>query len=614
MAELRSDIFQATTGVAGIEDRDIALASRMVDQSPGIISAAGFMNYRGANTLIKGGRYDFLDAGAEGRAGRRAARLQRKYRVFDSSSQLVAPSAGNYVGGYNQKRGLFRRSTQNTRLMRRAEAKAAAAVGGTGSSIAGASNFQFRGTRVNYLTSNPKALGRYHSLSVFADQNAGAYSPFALGTMIGRTEGAKKYFTKRFELDKLVKGATPDSIIASNESIFGPGLLSFISAGRKADVLEAKALRGNKRAMRKLGRIDKNIEALAKMNNPALFSEKTIAGTLRHDLTKQLQVKGGQRVVIGGKVYTGGQFLPDGAAMLDVNTKTGRLHMKKGKTLDYGGKTYYGAGAGPAGRPGIKGASQMVPFEAQYRDVGVRFGTGMSVYDDAMRGADGIIGVRGNLMASSMAGSGTRYAAGYVRGAMGKSMLLRDASGAVLDRAGYQAAVSEGAVVKGLFGEALAGSQASIHTFGAALDQAGIKVGGKIGAEAAETALSQGVFKTLGRKGVFEAASTKAGAKVLATRAIGMALPGINLVMMASLVYDLGQMAGEVIKSGINLAKDANKSLQGSINKPLFGMGYKDTEAAATSRARGVMAIQNSRLNARSMLGSEAAMMAAHYG
>jgi hypothetical protein len=191
---------------------------------------------------------------------------------------------------------------------------------------------------------------------------------------------------------------------------------------------------------------------------------------------------------------------------------------------------------------------------------------------------------------------------------------MRDASGAVLNRVGYQAAVAEGALVKGLFGEALAGSQAAIHTFGAGLEQAGIKVGSKAGAEAAEVALEKGVFKTLGKKGVMEAAKTKAGAKVLGARALGMALPGINLVMMASLVYDLGQVAGEVIKSGINLAKDANKSLQGSINKPLFGMGYRDTEAAATSRARGVMAIQNSRLNARSMLGSEAAMMAAHYG
>jgi hypothetical protein len=73
-------------------------------------------------------------------------------------------------------------------------------------------------------------------------------------------------------------------------------------------------------------------------------------------------------------------------------------------------------------------------------------------------------------------------------------------------------------------------------------------------------------------------------------------------------------MGGEVVKSGINLAKDAVKSMKGSIDKPSFGMGYKDNEVAATSRARGVMAIQNSRLNARSALGSEGAMMASHFG
>lgn len=54
--------------------------------------------------------------------------------------------------------------------------------------------------------------------------------------------------------------------------------------------------------------------------------------------------------------------------------------------------------------------------------------------------------------------------------------------------------------------------------------------------------------------------------------------------------------------------------MQGTINKPLFGTGYVDNEVAASSRARGVMAIQNSRLNARSLLGSEASMMAAHFG
>jgi len=82
----------------------------------------------------------------------------------------------------------------------------------------------------------------------------------------------------------------------------------------------------------------------------------------------------------------------------------------------------------------------------------------------------------------------------------------------------------------------------------------------------------------------------------------------------ASAVYDTGKLIGKTIMGGINLGKDALKSMQGSINKPLFGAGFKDNEVAATSRSRGVMAIQNSRLNARSALGSEGAMMAAHFG
>ena len=124
MAQLRSDIFQTTTGVAGLEDRDIALANRMISQSPGILSAAGFMNFRGANTLIKGGRFDYLDPSVGGRAGRRAARLQRKYRVFDSSGSLVAPDSGQFIGGYRSTRGIRRISRANARTMKRAAAKA----------------------------------------------------------------------------------------------------------------------------------------------------------------------------------------------------------------------------------------------------------------------------------------------------------------------------------------------------------------------------------------------------------------------------------------------------------------------------------------------------------
>jgi hypothetical protein len=130
----------------------------------------------------------------------------------------------------------------------------------------------------------------------------------------------------------------------------------------------------------------------------------------------------------------------------------------------------------------------------------------------------------------------------------------------------------------------------------------------------ATKALDQGVIKTIGIKNTAKALGTKQGAMVLGARAGMMAIPGLNLLATASLVYDLGKMGGEVVKSGINLAKDAVKSMKGSIDKPMFGMGYKDNEVAATSRARGVAAIQNSRLNARSALGSEGAMMASHFG
>lgn len=108
------------------------------------------------------------------------------------------------------------------------------------------------------------------------------------------------------------------------------------------------------------------------------------------------------------------------------------------------------------------------------------------------------------------------------------------------------------------------------------------------------------------------AAAKLAGAA--GTRALGLALPGLNVIATASMVYDLTKLAAMGVVSAGNFAKDAVKSMQGSMHKPLFGMGYQDTEVAATSRARGVMAIQNSRLNARSTLGSEASMMAAHFG
>ena len=224
-----------------------------------------------------------------------------------------------------------------------------------------------------------------------------------------------------------------------------------------------------------------------------------------------------------------------------------------------------------------------MPRAARFKDVNVQFGQNISILDDGLKS-----GSRGNLIASSMSGEATRYAAGYFRGAQGYA------------RKG------------GLEGKALSGAEKAVAQMAESLGQK--QIAGKVGLEAAHHVLEQGAFKTLGSKGVMEALGTKSGAKVLGARAAALAIPGLNVIATAALVYDLGKMAGEVVKSGINLAKDAGKSLQGDIYKPSFGMGYKDTEAAATSRSRGVMAIQNSRLNARSMLGSEGAMMAAHYG
>lgn len=212
-----------------------------------------------------------------------------------------------------------------------------------------------------------------------------------------------------------------------------------------------------------------------------------------------------------------------------------------------------------------------------------------SIYGSAMSslraGGSGAKGVAGNLLASSMGGAGTQYLGGYFRGAQGF------------------------ATAGGLSGAAEKGALRAVSHLGEALAKIGLQGPGMV-----DEVFKKGAFKALGTSNTFRALGTSAGAKVLGARAAALAIPGLQFVAAASFVYDLGKMGGEVIKSGINLARDANKSLQGSINKPMFGMGYKDTEAAATSRARGVMAIQNSRLNARSVLGSEAAMMASHFG
>lgn len=427
------------------------LVMRMMEHIPGISASLGFAAFRGSNTLMRGG---FMDDSI--RAGRTA-----KYSAFAKNSMTpVAPGASSYYGTAARK----------TRL--------ASAVGTDRAKMAFA-----KPARVNHITGRPRALSRYHSLSIFnASQTSGMYSPFQIAYKgAGRAALRSSGFTSAL-------GMSDDAVkAAKGGDIFQRGMVSMITAGRRIDLLESKALGGglgSRRAATKLGTAQIQAARLAGMNNTAL-----------------------------------------GAA----------------------GVTSAVSGAGK-------------------------------------------VGLTGNLMASAGSTAGSRYVQGYFRGALGHL-----GAGGLTQEAAKGARMAQKHLVSGFM-------------------QAGLVDDAKAGFRLAGEVFDKGAFKTLGTSGVFKTMGTKSGAAALTARGAAMAIPGLNLVATAALVYDLAKMGGELIKSGVNLAKDGVKSLKGSIDKPMFGMGYKDNEIAATSRARGVMAIQNSRLNARSLLGSEGSMMAAHFG
>jgi hypothetical protein len=95
--------------------------------------------------------------------------------------------------------------------------------------------------------------------------------------------------------------------------------------------------------------------------------------------------------------------------------------------------------------------------------------------------------------------------------------------------------------------------------------------------------------------------------------ALGLrAAPGVGTAMLA---YDITKGLGTLAGRGARLGIDAVKSAQGDlIKRGPMGMGYVDNSVAATSRQRGVMAISNSRLNARSFLGQEASYLHQNFG
>lgn len=100
------------------------------------------------------------------------------------------------------------------------------------------------------------------------------------------------------------------------------------------------------------------------------------------------------------------------------------------------------------------------------------------------------------------------------------------------------------------------------------------------------------------QKGHGVAFSALAGGTVAAAWAF---LPGL---MWAKTALDMGKAAGGAMES---IRRDAwEKQFAANDMRGVIGNGFVDTEMGATSRQRGLQAIQASRINARSALANEA--------
>lgn len=227
---------------------------------------------------------------------------------------------------------------------------------------------------------------------------------------------------------------------------------------------------------------------------------------------------------------------------------------------------------------------------------------------DILRGGSGTV-ADGGAFTGGMAG---REAAMHY--------MANSASGAISSRvSGYTAGAVFGKDAASIGGNTVfnAAAEKSAATFA----KAGMKhVGGELVTEAGEKVgmkIATTAVKDLAvREGVGAAAKLGAG---FAARSAFAAVPVVNVAMAAWMVYDLAKfgakMATEmVIKPGVHFAQEGIKSWKGQIDKAPFGTGFKDNSVLMTARQRGVMSISNSRLNARSILGNEAASIHAHFG
>lgn len=235
----------------------------------------------------------------------------------------------------------------------------------------------------------------------------------------------------------------------------------------------------------------------------------------------------------------------------------------------------------------------------------------------ALEGVEGLTErqVAGLTMMSAK-GKATQAIGGYIAGAGGY------ADPVVMNLANRSAI--EAGEATGMHIGARYAAKATEHLAAGGVERIGGKLVLKETGETGLTAALKGLkiaYKSPIGKEIGEEAVAK-GSAMLAAKfgaAVGAnAIPVVgqvaSAVMTAMMIYDIGQMGMSALGQLPGLAKDAMVSARGQISKPVFGMGYKDNTVAATSRGRGVMAIQNSQLNARNMLGGEAAGMHAHFG
>lgn len=198
----------------------------------------------------------------------------------------------------------------------------------------------------------------------------------------------------------------------------------------------------------------------------------------------------------------------------------------------------------------------------------------------------------------------------------------RGLTGAMSSRGAAQSALlmSGTGTVSGRIGGFMAGAGMDVN--GRTLQQAGrsAQIGyGRAAGMVKDIGLKPGQQYTA--RQMLGAGVKKGGAKAVGkglalggARVAGMAVPGLNIALTAWLVYDLAKLATKGVGHAASLGVEGFKSLRGDLNTGIMDRGFTDTEATMTSRSRGVQAIQNSRLNSRSILGAEAGAMYSHFG